>query len=657
VIPEIGHFSLILALLVALLQGTLPLAGAQRGVREWMALARPAAAAQFLFVAIAAGCLVRSFVGDDFSVLNVAQNSNSLLPLPYKVAASWGSHEGSMLLWVLMLAGWSMAVAAASRHLPDEMVARVLGVMGLVSVGFILFMLTTSDPFDRLFPPAGEGRDLNPLLQDPGMVLHPPMLYMGYVGFSVAFAFSLAALIGGRLDTTWARWSRPWTTVAWCFLTVGIALGSWWAYYELGWGGWWFWDPVENASFMPWLVGTALIHSLAVTEKRGTFKAWTVLLAICAFSLSLLGTFLVRSGVLTSVHAFATDPKRGVFILLFLVIVIGASLALFAWRAPRVGIGGRFDAVSRESMLLGNNVLLAVAAGSVLLGTLYPLFLDALGLGKISVGPPYFDSVFAPIMAFLVVLMGIGPLARWKQAALPDLVVRLRWALVASLVVAVLLPFVGGSWSPLAAAGYWLAAWVVASLVVLVRHQVRHGAGGWVAALRQQPRAWWGMLLAHLGVAVFIVGVTSVKTYEVERDVKMAVGDTLTVRGYQFRFDGAVDGKGPNYQSARGTVTVTRDGRPVTTLHPEKRLYLAQRGNAMTEAAIRSGLLGDLYVSLGEPVDDRGGWTLRVYLKPFVTWIWGGCVLMAAGGMLAVFDRRYRTQARREATTVVTQTA
>lgn len=651
-IPELGHFALILALLIALVQGTLPLVGAARGERRFMALARPAAQAQFAFVAAAFGCLVYAFVTDDFSVLNVASNSNTLLPLPYKVAASWGSHEGSMLLWVLMLALWSVAVAAFSRHLPDEMVARVLGVMGLIAAGFLLFILTTSDPFDRLLPPAPEGRDLNPLLQDPGMVLHPPMLYMGYVGFSVAFAFAIAALAGGRLDAAWARWSRPWTTVAWCFLTGGIALGSWWAYYELGWGGWWFWDPVENASFMPWLVGTALIHSLAVTEKRGTFKAWTVLLAIFAFSLSLLGTFLVRSGVLTSVHAFATDPKRGVFILLFLGIVIGGSLALYAWRAPRVGIGGRFDAVSRESMLLGNNVLLAVAAASVLLGTLYPLFLDALGLGKISVGPPYFDAVFVPIMAPLVFLMGVGPVAKWRSAALPDLWTRLRWALAVSLIVALALPFVGGRWSPLAAFGYWLAGWVALSSVEQVRHQLRHAGGRWLAAAAQQPRAWWGMIAAHLGVAVFIVGVTTVKTYEIERDVKMSVGDTLTVRDYTFRFAGVREGRGPNYTAARGTVEVTRNGKPHSVLHPEKRVYVAQSQMPMTEAAIESGITGDVYVSLGEPVDDAGGWTLRVYSKPFVTWIWGGAVLMALGGFLAAADRRYRTQAQRAAATV-----
>jgi len=652
-IPELGHFALILALLLALAQGTLPIIGAHKGVAEWMALARPAAQAQFVFVLFAWCCLAASFVADDFSVINVAQNSNTLLPVAYKIAASWGSHEGSLLLWVTMLSVWGVAVATFSRHLPQEMVARVLGVMGLVAVGFILFMLSTSDPFDRLFPPAAEGRDLNPLLQDPGMVFHPPLLYMGYVGFSVAFAFSIAALLGGKLDAAWARWSRPWTTVAWCFLTLGIMLGSWWAYYELGWGGWWFWDPVENASFMPWLVGTALIHSLAVTEKRGTFKAWTVLLAIFAFSLSLLGTFLVRSGVLTSVHAFATDPARGVFILAFLVVVIGASLALFAWRAPRVGLGGSFDAVSRESMLLGNNVLLAVAAGTVLLGTLYPLFLDALGLGKISVGPPYFDRVFVPVMAPLVFLMGVGPIARWKSASLPDLWTRLKWALMISLVLGLLLPFVGKiedgiAWSPMAAFGYWLAAWIVLTSIEQIRMQIRNQSGGLLARLAAQPRGWWGMTVAHLGVAVFIIGVTSVKGYEIERDVKMSPGDTVSVHGYTFRFDSVGERRGPNFNAARGTVTLLKNGKEIDVLHPEKRIYFAQSQMPMTEASIRTGITGDVYVSLGEPVEPAGSWTVRVYYKPFVTWIWGGCVLMAIGGGLAASDRRYRTLARRE---------
>jgi cytochrome c-type biogenesis protein CcmF len=654
-IPEIGQIALILAALLALAQGTLPIVGAAQRIPAWLALARPAAQGQFLFVAIAFACLAWSFVTNDFSVLNVASNSNSQLPLPYRFAATWGSHEGSMLLWVLMLAAWTVAVTLFSRHLPAVMVARVLGVMGLISLGFLLFMLLTSNPFDRLFPPPPDGRDLNPLLQDPGMVIHPPMLYMGYVGFSVAFAFAIAALLGARLDSTWARWSRPWTTAAWCFLTVGVMLGSWWAYYELGWGGWWFWDPVENASFMPWLVGTALIHSLAVTEKRGAFRSWTVLLAILAFSLSLLGTFLVRSGVLTSVHAFATDPKRGVFILAFLTLVIGGSLVLYATRARRVAAGGDFELVSRESMLLANNVLLLVAAGSVLLGTLYPLFLDALALGKISVGPPYFEAVFVPLMAPLAFLMGIGPIARWKQASLPDLWSRLRWALGVAVVTALALPAAMGAWSPLVSFGLAAALWIVAATVVGARERVRNARGGLAARLAQQPRAWWGMTVAHLGVAVFIVGVTLVKGYETERDVRMAVGDTVRVGGYTFRFDGVRDAAGPNYRAVRGAVEVSRDGRPVRTLHPEKRVYNAQE-MPMTEAAIASGVLGDLYVSLGDPVGD-GAWTLRVYHKPFVTWIWGGCLLMALGGLLALSDRRYRVRAAREDTVAETATA
>src|SRR6266478_5265641 len=455
-VPEIGQFALIMALLLALTQATLPLIGAARGNRSWIAVAVPAGQAQFIFVAIAFCCLAYAFITNDFSVLNVATNSNSQLPVHYRLAATWGSHEGSLLLWTLMLGLWTAAVSLFSRHLPDVMVARVLSVMGIISTGFLLFMLVTSNPFVRIIPAPVDGRDLNPLLQDPAMVIHPPMLYMGYVGFSVAFAFAISALISGRLDATWARWSRPWTLVAWMFLTCGIALGSFWAYYELGWGGWWFWDPVENASFMPWLVGTALIHSLAVTEKRGGFKSWTVLLAIGAFSLSLLGTFLVRSGVLTSVHAFATDPKRGIFILAFLVFVIGGSLLLYAWRARQVGLGGKFDLISRESFLLSNNVLLTVAAGSVLLGTLYPLIVDALGMGKLSVGPPYFNSVFVPLMAPAVFLMGIGPIARWKKASLPELAVRLRWAFVASVITAVALPSVFGKWKPLVSLGLLL---------------------------------------------------------------------------------------------------------------------------------------------------------------------------------------------------------
>ncbi len=646
-VPELGQFALALALLIALVQGILPLAGAARGDVAWMRVARPAAQGQFVFVAFAFACLTYAFVTKDFSVQYVANNSNSELPLQYRVAAVWGGHEGSLLLWVLIMCSWMVAVTVFSRGLPEDMVARVLGVMGLVSVGFLAFMLFTSNPFDRLVPAPLEGRDLNPLLQDPGMVFHPPMLYMGYVGFSVAYAFAISALISGKLDAAWARWSRPWTTVAWLFLTLGIALGSWWAYYELGWGGWWFWDPVENASFMPWLVGTALIHSLAVTDKRGSFRSWTVLLAILAFALSLLGTFLVRSGVLSSVHAFATDPRRGVFILALLTIVIGGSLMLFAWRTARIGLGGRFELVSRESMLLTNNVVLVVAMGTVMLGTLYPLVLDALGLGKISVGPPYFQAVFVPLMAPALFLMGVGPITRWKKASVPELAVRLRWALGVSLATGLLLPFAMGSWSPLVGFGLALAAWILATSAVSLLERVKH-AGGGVAALRARlagtPRSYYGMLLAHVGVAVFVVGVTLVLGYESQKDVRMEPGDTVELAGYTFRFGGVRQVDGPNYIAARARIDVTRDGKPVTTLLPEKRRYRIQE-NPMTEAAIDSGITGDLYVSLGDALEGDA-WLVTVQRKPFVTWIWGGCLLMALGGLLAVSDRRYRVAAR-----------
>ncbi len=657
-IPELGHFALIVALCIATVQALLPLVGSFRGEVSWMELARPAAAGQFVFVALAFGCLAWSFVSNDFSVLNVATNSNSHLPAHYRFAATWGSHEGSLLLWVLMLTVWMSAVSAFSRHLPREMVARILSVMAMISIGFLLFMLFTSNPFQRLLPAAVDGRDLNPLLQDPGMVIHPPMLYMGYVGFSVAFAFAIAALMGGRLDATWARWSRPWTTMAWAFLTVGIALGSGWAYYELGWGGWWFWDPVENASFMPWLVGTALLHSLAVTEKRGGFKIWTVLLAIIAFSLSLLGTFLVRSGVLTSVHAFATDPARGIFILSFLALVIGASLALFAWRAPKVGLGGAFGLVSRESALLVNNVLLLVAAAAVLLGTLYPLFLDALGLGKISVGPPYFDAVFVPLMTPALFLMGIGPLSRWKRAEFPSLLVRLKWAAAVAVATAVLLPITLGRWSPLLALGILMAIWVIASGFVNLQQrvqQLRSRSGTPTGTvLRQLPRGYWGMLLAHFGVGVFIIGVTLVRAYEVEKDVRMNIGDTVEAGGYRFRLDGLKPVQGPNYQATRGTISVTRGESQVATLYPEKRFYNVQQ-MPMTEAAIDTGLTRDLYVSLGEPLPGDA-WVVRVYHKPFVDWIWGGAFLMALGGVLAITDRRYRLAQREQPATVAPST-
>jgi cytochrome c-type biogenesis protein CcmF len=649
-IPEIGQLALVLALCIALAQGTLPLIGAARGDTAWMALARPAARGQLVFVAIAFACVTNAFVTNDFSVANVANNSNSTLPLPYRIAAVWGSHEGSLLLWTLMLAGWMVAVTVFSRQLPQEIVARVLGVMGLVSVGFLAFMLFTSNPFERLLPAPADGRDLNPLLQDPGMIFHPPMLYMGYVGFSVAFAFAIAALLSGRLDATWARWSRPWTTAAWVSLTLGIALGSAWAYYELGWGGWWFWDPVENASFMPWLVGTALIHSLAVTEKRGSFKAWTVLLAIFTFALSLLGTFLVRSGVLTSVHAFATDPKRGIFILAFLTLVIGGALALFAWRAQRVGAGGRFELLSRESLLLTNNVLLVAAAGSVLLGTLYPVALDALGLGKISVGPPYFDTVFVPLMAPALFLMGVGPIARWKKASVPELAIRLRWALAASVITALLVPFAMGHWSALVGFGVWLAAWVIVTTVAnLFNRMKRPETGASLGArMRSAPRSYYGMLLAHLGMAVLVLGVTLVKGYETEKDVRMAPGDTVEVGGYAFRLMSVHDVEGPNYVAARATIAVVRNGRTVAMLFPERRLYTVQN-MAMSEAAIDAGVFRHLYVALSDAVGPAS-WIVRVHYKPFVSWIWGGCLLMALGGILAASDRRYRLAARKQET-------
>ena len=647
-IPELGHFALIVALCIALVQAIVPLIGSFRGDAAWMALARPAAQGQFVFIANAFGCLAWSFLSNDFSVLNVASNSNSSLPVAYRFAATWGSHEGSLLLWVLMLGVWMLAVTVFSRQLPADMLARVLSVMAVISIGFLTFMLFTSNPFERLLPPAPDGRDLNPLLQDPGMVIHPPMLYMGYVGFSVVFSFAISALISGRLDATWARWSRPWTTLAWTFLTVGICLGSAWAYYELGWGGWWFWDPVENASFMPWLVGTALLHSLAVTEKRGGFKSWTVLLAILAFSLSLLGTFLVRSGVITSVHAFATDPARGIFILAFLAVVIGASLALFAWRAQKVGLGGSFELVSRESMLLANNVLLLAAAGAVLLGTLYPLFLDAVGMGKISVGPPYFDLVFGVLMAPAIFLMGIGPLARWKAANLPQLAGRLKWALGVALVSAIAIPLLKGKITLWIALGLLLAVWVVASGLVNLRVRLARleATGGNLGQrLRSLPRGYWAMQVAHFGVAVFIVGVTLVRGYETEKDVRMNLGDTVTVGGYTFQLSGLDQIQGPNYEATRGTIAVTREGRAVTQLHPEKRFYPVQQ-MPMTEADMDSGFTRDLYVSLGEPLG-QGAWVVRVYHKPFIDWIWAGCFLMAIGGLIGLSDRRYRIRSQK----------
>ena len=621
-LPELGLIALVCAFVTAVVLAGAGLAGAP-------VLARRAAHVQLAFVGIAFGVLAWSFAQGDFSIKYVAQHSNSRLPLQYRLAAVWGGHEGSLLLWVLILCGWTGAVAAGSRRLPGLFAARVLGAMGAIAVGFLAFTLFASNPFERLLPAAPDGRDLNPLLQDPGMVFHPPLLYMGYVGFTVAFAFAIAALAGGRLDAQWARWARPWTVCAWVFLTLGIALGSFWAYYELGWGGWWFWDPVENASFMPWLLGTALVHSLVVTEKRGALAAWTALLAIGAFALSLLGTFLVRSGVLTSVHAFATDPKRGIFILVFLALVVGGSLALFAARGHRLAAGGAapFEPVSREAMLLGNNVLLLVAAASVGLGTLYPLALDALGAGKISVGPPYFESVFVPVIAPVLFLMGVGPLAAWKRARLPELGARLKWAAAVSLGAAVALPFAAG-WRPMVALGLFLAFWIAAST-----------AAGWLERRRARnvPLSYYGMVLAHLGMAVFIAGVTLVKAYETTEELRMAVGDSARLAGYDFRLASIEEVKGPNYVAARGAVEVSRNDAPVATLHPEKRAYPAQ-SMPMTEAALDMGLLRHLYVALGEPLSERE-WVLRLQHKPFVGWIWLGALLMAAGGLLAAAKR------------------
>lgn len=640
-IPELGQLALILALITALVLGVLPLVGAQTNRPLLTLVARPAATALFIWVAMAFICLMIAFIQNDFSVLYVAQNSNSLLPTIYRIGAVWGGHEGSILLWALMLAGWTLAVAAFSKHLPQKMVARILAVLGLLSVGVLLFTLLTSNPFMRLLPAAVEGKDLNPLLQDPGMIAHPPFLYMGYVGSSVAFAFAIAALLSGRLDAAWARWSRPWVTSAWCFLTIGIALGSAWAYYELGWGGWWFWDPVENASFMPWLVGTALIHSLAVTEKRGGFKMWTALLAIIAFSLSLLGTFLVRSGVLTSVHAFATDPKRGIFILGFLAVVIGGSLLLFAWRAPKANIGGSFTTVSRESMLLANNVLFLVAAGAVLLGTLYPMILDALNLGKISVGVPYFEAVFLPLMTPALFLIGIGPMTRWRQSAPLDIAQKLKWAAVVSAITAIIAPFVLRNWTPLIGFGLFLAAWIIStSMTQLIDRARSNHERAWWQNLLAQPASFYGMVMAHLGVAFFIIGVTGVRGFESEQDLRMSVGSTAQLGGYDFELRALNPLQGPNYQAMQGQFIVKQNGQAIAMMAPEKRLYDSSQ-MPMTEAAISVGLTRDLYISLGEQLNERD-WSVRIHIKPFVDWIWGGCFVMALGGLLAITDRRYR---------------
>ncbi|KGQ20376.1 Cytochrome c heme lyase subunit CcmF [Lysobacter dokdonensis DS-58] len=634
-LAELGQLALVLALLVAALQGILPLAGAQKARASWMAVARPAAYLQLALVALAFGLLTEAFVTQDFSLRYVAQNSNTLLPMVYRYTAVWGAHEGSLLLWALILAVWTAAVARFSQRLPPEVIARVLGVMGLVAVGFLAFLLFTSNPFERLLPAQIEGRDLNPLLQDPGMIIHPPMLYLGYVGFSVPFAFAIAALLGGTVDARWLRWTRPWTNVAWGFLTLGIALGSWWAYYELGWGGWWFWDPVENASFMPWLAGAALLHSQAVTEKRGSFRGWTLLLAIATFSLSLLGTFLVRSGVLTSVHAFAADPTRGLFILMFLGAVIGGSLLLYALRAPGENDGAPFAATSRETLLLANNLLLSTACAMVLIGTLYPLLADALDLGKISVGPPYFALLFTLLMAPLVLLLPFGPLTKWQreQASRP-MAMLIPWAgLAIGIGIATFFLAEQGPWK--VAAGLAGATWVAAGTVRFL--WTRFQSSG-----RKLTAEMLGMTFAHAGIAVFLVGALLVEGMAQQKEAALRPGQSIQIGADCFEFQGVEQLQGPNYVADRGTVEVIEHCTDAhLTLHPEKRRY-ASGGQVMTEAAIRPGLFQpDLYVALGEPLGG-GAWAVRVHIKPFVRWIWLGALLMAIGGFIAATDKRFR---------------
>ena len=639
-IPELGHLAMILALCLCLVQATLPLIGAWRGDHQWMSLAQPAAWGQFAFLLFSFLCLTYAFMVDDFSVAYVASNSNTALPWYYKFSAVWGAHEGSLLLWALILAGWTFAVSIFSRHLPEEMLARVLAVMGMISVGFLLFLIITSNPFERLLPNAPiDGRDLNPLLQDFGLIVHPPMLYMGYVGFSVAFSFAIAALLGGKLDAAWARWSRPWTIVAWAFLGIGIALGSWWAYYELGWGGWWFWDPVENASLMPWLVATALLHSLAVTEKRGLFKSWTVLLAIFAFSLSLLGTFLVRSGVLTSVHAFASDPERGVFVLALLGICVGGSLLLYALKAPTVASVGRYEWVSRESFLLLNNLLLVVAAFAILLGTLYPLIIDFLGLGKISVGASWFNTMFVPLGVLLAIVVGPGSVSRWKADEIKRLGSKMIAALAAAVIFGLAIPLIHGgdmNWKVLL--GMAVAVW----LTGVTLQDMWYKSRGQLARIPKLGLSYHGMVIAHLGIAVTIVGITMVANYSEETSARMAPGDVAELEGYRFEFVDAGHVEGPNYTSDAARFRIFDGDKQIAVLMPEKRRYTA-RSQVMTEAAIDVSLWRDVYISMGEPLDG-GAWGMRLQVKPFMRWVWLGAIFMAIGGLLAMLDKRYRTR-------------
>ncbi len=645
-IVELGHFALALALFVALVQGTLPLYGAARGDRRLMALAAPAAVAQFALIAAAFAALTYAFVVSDFSVALVVQNSHSAKPMLYKVTGVWGNHEGSMLLWVLILALFGAAVAIFGGNLPPRLKARVLSVQGLVGLGFLLFVLATSNPFLRLDPAPADGRDLNPLLQDPGLAFHPPMLYLGYVGFSVAFSFAVAALIEGRVDAAWARWVRPWTLAAWCALTLGIALGSWWAYYELGWGGWWFWDPVENASFMPWLVGTALLHSAIVVEKRDALKGWTILLAILAFSLSLLGTFLVRSGVLTSVHAFAVDPARGIFILVLLVVVIGGSLLLYAVRAPALAPGGMFAPVSREGALVLNNLLLTTAAATVLVGTLYPLALEAVTGGKVSVGAPYFEATFVPLMVPLVAAMAVGPLLAWKRADLGGALARLWVAAVAGIAAALLALYLMGAKPVLALLGIGLAAWLVVGALVDLAERTRLfrvPLAGSLSRAVHLPRAAWGAAIAHAGAGILIAGAVAASSWKSELVDLVRVGETARLGGYTYTLDSVAAAPGPNWRAERATVTIRSGDRVIATVHPEKRFYPVQ-AMPTTEAAIHTRWVVDHYVVLGDP-DGKGAWTMRIYHEPLVPWLWIGAAVMALGGLLSLSDRRLRVGA------------
>ena len=640
-IPELGHFALIIAFAISIVQSIVPIIGAAKNDRSLMALARPAALTQFLFVGLAYASLTYAFINFDFSVLYVSNHSNLVQPLMYRISGVWGSHEGSLLLWSLILSVWTIAVAVYSKNLPEVLMARVLAVMAMISTGFLAFMLFTSNPFERIFPAPADGSELNPLLQDPGLIIHPPMLYMGYVGFSVAFAFAVAALLGGKLDATWARWSRPWTTIAWSFLTFGIALGSWWAYNELGWGGWWFWDPVENASFMPWLVGTALIHSLASTEKRGVFKSWTVLLAILAFSLSLLGTFIVRSGVLVSVHAFATDPARGVFILAFLVVVIGGSLGLYAWRSATVVSHGRFTWFSRESALLINNIIFLTAAAAVFVGTMYPLVVDAFGIGKISVGRPYFDTMFSLIAIPLLLLLGVGPAVRWKGDNASRIIKVSLFIFILSLIIGLLLPFLVEDKLNIAtglglAGALWVALTTLKDLFERLSKKLKLSL------------SYLGMVVAHFGIAIFVAGVTITMSYSEEKDLRMVPGSSYNISGYDFRFQGVRKVQGPNYTADEAVIEVWNGEEKSGVLLPQKRIY-SGKGNPMTDASIDKTLSRDLYAALGEELEN-GAWSMRVYYKPMIRWIWLGCIFMSFGGVLAVSDKRYRQKVKQKIT-------